>query len=156
SRRDVRQQPRVPPGTDGGNEEDRRRSVVPRSGVAAQRMGLGAELSRRRNGGCRGDRRRGQSRAAGAGGEIPRPAARNIQAPVQRTVLREREGSRVAMTRRDLGKLATAGALLQARAARGQSAAAKYTGALDGFESKVDAKNFDPVAFTYRLYDAAP
>src|SRR5262249_38618924 len=48
------------------------------------------------------------------------------------------------------------GALLQARAARGQSPAAKYTGALDGFESKVDAKNFDPVAFTYRLYDAAP
>lgn len=60
------------------------------------------------------------------------------------------------MTRRDLGKLATAGALLQARAARGQSPAAKYTGALDGVESKVNAKNFDPVAFTHTLYDAAP
>lgn len=60
------------------------------------------------------------------------------------------------MTRRDLGKLATAGALLQARAARGQSPAAKYTGALDGFESKVNAKNFDPVAFTHTLYEAAP
>jgi hypothetical protein len=60
------------------------------------------------------------------------------------------------MTRRDLGRLATAGALLQARAARGQSPAAKYTGALDGFESKVDMKNFDPIAFTYSLYDAAP
>lgn len=59
------------------------------------------------------------------------------------------------MTRRDLGRLATAGALLQARSARAQSAK-KYTGALDGFEAKVDAKNFDPVAFTRTLYDAAP
>jgi dienelactone hydrolase len=58
------------------------------------------------------------------------------------------------MTRRDLGKLAAAGALLQ-RAARGQSAK-KYTGALDGFEAKVQPKNFDPVAFTHTLYDAAP
>jgi dienelactone hydrolase len=61
------------------------------------------------------------------------------------------------MTRRDLGKLATAGALLQARAAQGQSPAAKkYTGPLDGFESKVTAKNFDPVAFTQTLYESAP
>jgi dienelactone hydrolase len=59
------------------------------------------------------------------------------------------------MTRRDLGRLAAAGALLQARAARGQSAK-KYTGALDGFEAKVDAKNFDPVLFTQTLYETAP
>ena len=49
------------------------------------------------------------------------------------------------MTRRDLGRLATAGALLQARKTQAQPAAKKYTGALDGFEAKVDAKNFDPV-----------
>lgn len=60
------------------------------------------------------------------------------------------------MTRRDLGKLATgAGVLLQAGVARGQSTK-KYTSALDGFESKVEPKNFDPVAFTHTLYDAAP
>src|SRR3954471_3341905 len=59
------------------------------------------------------------------------------------------------MTRRDLGKLATAGALLQTRAARGQSAK-KYTGALDGFEAKVVAKNFDPVAYTATLSPSAP
>jgi len=59
------------------------------------------------------------------------------------------------MTRRDLGKLAVAsGALLQARTARADSA--KYTGALDGFESKVEAAGFDPIAFTNKLYDAAP
>ncbi len=51
------------------------------------------------------------------------------------------------MTRRDLGKLAAGGALLQARAATPP----KYTGALDGFEAKVDPKNFDPVAFTDQL-----
>ena len=60
------------------------------------------------------------------------------------------------MTRRDLGRLATAGALLQARKAQAQPAAKKYTGALDGFEAKVDAKNFDPVAFSRSLYDQAP
>jgi hypothetical protein len=59
------------------------------------------------------------------------------------------------MTRRDLGKLAVAsGALLQARAARAD--APKYTGALDGFETKVDAAGFDPIAFTNKLHDAAP
>jgi dienelactone hydrolase len=56
------------------------------------------------------------------------------------------------MTRRDLGKLAASGALFQARAATPP----KYTGALDGLESKVDLKNFDPVAFTDQLYASAP
>src|SRR3954452_16876666 len=58
------------------------------------------------------------------------------------------------MTRRDLGRLAAAGALLQTR--KGAAQAKKYTGALDGFEAKVNAKDFDPVSFTYSLYDAAP
>jgi hypothetical protein len=59
------------------------------------------------------------------------------------------------MTRRDLGKLAVAsGALLQTRAARADTP--KYTGALDGFENKIDAAGFDPVAFTNKLHDAAP
>lgn len=56
------------------------------------------------------------------------------------------------MTRRDLGKLAASTALFQARAA----APAKYTGALDGFDSKVNLKDFDPVAFTDQLYASAP
>jgi dienelactone hydrolase len=32
----------------------------------------------------------------------------------------------------------------------------KYTGALDGFEAKVDAAGFDPIAFTNKLHDGAP
>jgi dienelactone hydrolase len=56
------------------------------------------------------------------------------------------------MTRRDLGKLAASTTLFQARAAT----PAKYSGALDGLESKVDVKNFDPVAFTDQLHAAAP
>jgi dienelactone hydrolase len=58
------------------------------------------------------------------------------------------------MTRRDLGKIA----LLQAAvAAKGQAQSAKkYTGALDGVESKVDPNNFDPIHFTNTLYEAAP
>ena len=55
------------------------------------------------------------------------------------------------MTRRDLGKIA----LFQAAMAKAQTAK-KYTGALDGVESKVDANNFDPVHFTNTLYDSAP
>lgn len=56
------------------------------------------------------------------------------------------------MTRRDLGKLAMAGGtLLQVRAETPQ-----YTGALDGFEGKVDLPAFDPVHFTDQLYQAAP
>ena len=47
------------------------------------------------------------------------------------------------MTRRDLARLAAgAAAFFQRRPA---TAAAKYTGALDGFESKVDMASFDPV-----------
>src|SRR5438874_3979570 len=53
------------------------------------------------------------------------------------------------MTRRDLAKLAAAAMAPQARAAT-------YTGALDGAETKVEPKNFDPVAFSRRLYDSAP
>jgi hypothetical protein len=45
-----------------------------------------------------------------------------------------------SMTRRDLGKIA----LFQAAMANAQTAK-KYTGALDGVESKVDANNFNPV-----------
>jgi dienelactone hydrolase len=56
------------------------------------------------------------------------------------------------MTRRDLGKLAASTTLFQARAAT----PAKYSGALDGLEAKVDLKNFDTVAFTDQLHAAAP
>ena len=59
------------------------------------------------------------------------------------------------MTRRDLGKIAVGtAALLPKRQAR--AAAAKYTGALDGFEDKVKAAGFDPVLITKQLHDAAP
>ena len=46
-------------------------------------------------------------------------------------------------------------ALLKNRPA-GAADTAKYTGALDGFEDKVDAAGFDPVAYTKKLHDAAP
>jgi dienelactone hydrolase len=58
------------------------------------------------------------------------------------------------MTRRQLGRLAAAGAaLLQQKPVR---AAAKYTGALDGLENKVDSASFDPVLYTRKLYESAP
>jgi dienelactone hydrolase len=59
------------------------------------------------------------------------------------------------MTRRDLGKIAVGGAaLLKKRQARADTP--KYTGALDGFESKVDTTGFDPVLYTRKLHDSAP
>src|SRR5947209_12434697 len=59
------------------------------------------------------------------------------------------------MTRRDLGKIAVgSAALLQKRQARADTP--KYTGALDGFENKVDAAGFDPVLYTRKLHDSAP
>jgi dienelactone hydrolase len=57
------------------------------------------------------------------------------------------------MTRRDLAKLAAGSALAPQIRLPG---AVAYTGALDGAESKVDLKNFDPVLFSRRLYESAP
>jgi dienelactone hydrolase len=59
------------------------------------------------------------------------------------------------MTRRDLARLSTAGALLARRQARA-AAPAKYTSALDGLDGKVDLASFDPIAYTLKLHDAAP
>ena len=47
------------------------------------------------------------------------------------------------------------GAVTMERAAAADSAA-PYTGALDGFESKVAPAGFDPVAYTMALHDTAP
>jgi hypothetical protein len=59
------------------------------------------------------------------------------------------------MTRRDLAKVAMAtAALAEQRGA--QADTVKYTGALDGFENKVDLAGFDPVLYTRKLHDAAP
>ncbi len=55
------------------------------------------------------------------------------------------------MTRRQLA-LAAAGTAAMAQT----EPAKKYTGALEGFEGKVDLKTFDPVANTLELYKAAP
>ena len=62
------------------------------------------------------------------------------------------------ISRRSLGKLAlaSAAALDQAPPLAAQQAQPKYTGALEGFESKVDLPSFDPVLFTKTLHDAAP
>src|SRR5690348_9597522 len=57
------------------------------------------------------------------------------------------------MTRRQLGRLAAGAAMLQKIPAR---AAGNYTGALDGFDNKVDAAAFDPVLYTRKLYESAP
>jgi len=54
------------------------------------------------------------------------------------------------MTRRQLGKLAAAGAAFQAKAAPA------YTGPLDGFEDKLKMADFDPILFTKQLYTNAP
>jgi len=59
------------------------------------------------------------------------------------------------MTRRDLGKLAMVGAVALDNAAANDNPP-QYTGALDGFENKVDAAGFDPVLYTMKLHDAAP
>ncbi len=59
------------------------------------------------------------------------------------------------MTRRDLARLAAgAAAFFQRR--RATAAAAPYTGALDGFENKVNMSAFDPVLYTLKAHDAAP
>jgi dienelactone hydrolase len=59
------------------------------------------------------------------------------------------------MTRRQLGKLAAAGgaALLPGAGAAAQS---KYGGALEGFETRIDMAEFDPVLYTRKLYELAP
>jgi dienelactone hydrolase len=55
------------------------------------------------------------------------------------------------LSRRELGMAALGGATLI-----GAQALVKYTGALDGLESKVDLKAFDPVYWTVKRHDAAP
>jgi dienelactone hydrolase len=60
------------------------------------------------------------------------------------------------MTRRELGKLAAAGGAALLQKDRPLKAENKYTGALDGLETKVDVKSFDPVGFTHKLYESAP
>ena len=57
------------------------------------------------------------------------------------------------MTRRDLGRLAAAGALA---AKGGHAAVSTYKGPLDGVEAKVDVADFDPVAYTLERYKSAP
>jgi dienelactone hydrolase len=56
------------------------------------------------------------------------------------------------MTRRELAKLAAAGALAQSAA----KPATTYTGALDGFENQVDPSEFDGILFAKKLYKSAP
>jgi dienelactone hydrolase len=56
------------------------------------------------------------------------------------------------MTRRELAKLAAAAGLAQSAG----KAATTYTGALGGFEDKVDPSEFDPIVFAKKLYESAP
>ncbi len=56
------------------------------------------------------------------------------------------------LTRRQLGLAGAAAALAPACSA----ADSTYTGALDGFEDKVDVQSFDPVVWSQSRYDAAP
>src|SRR5437870_2238623 len=58
------------------------------------------------------------------------------------------------MTRRELGKRAAATGA-SAMLARAQNSPSKYGGALERFESKVDAAAFDPVLYTRKLYESA-
>src|SRR5919112_413471 len=57
------------------------------------------------------------------------------------------------MTRRQLAKLAAAGAAFVPQQA---VPAETYTGALDGFRDKVNSADFDPVVFSRALHAAAP
>jgi len=57
------------------------------------------------------------------------------------------------MTRRDLGRLAAAGALAAKSA---ESAVSSYKGPLDGMEAKVNLPDFDPVVYTLERYKSAP
>jgi dienelactone hydrolase len=57
------------------------------------------------------------------------------------------------MTRRDLGRLAVASAIALENT---PAEAPKYTGALDGFENKLDMTGFDPVAYSRQLHGEAP
>ncbi len=59
------------------------------------------------------------------------------------------------LTRRELG-LAGLGAATVAAAASAAETETSYTGALDGFESRVDAKTFDTVAWARERYSDAP
>jgi dienelactone hydrolase len=56
------------------------------------------------------------------------------------------------ITRRQLGRLATAGAM----AAGAAQTAVTYKGPLDGMEAKVNLPDFDPVAYTLERYKSAP
>lgn len=64
------------------------------------------------------------------------------------------------ISRRQLGLVAMSGAALSQTAASQTPAPAqvskKYGGALEGYESKVDMKEFDPVAWTLDRYRSAP
>ena len=62
----------------------------------------------------------------------------------------------VHMTRRELAQLAAGAAILLDGHTAQAAEATKYTGALDGFENKVDLAGFDPVAYTKKLHDSAP
>jgi len=60
-----------------------------------------------------------------------------------------------SMTRRQLGRLAAAGAAIR-ETQQTEAAETKYASALDGFESKLNLAAFDPVSYTKKLHDAAP
>ncbi|MEI9971495.1 MAG: hypothetical protein WDO73_05205 [Ignavibacteriota bacterium] len=60
------------------------------------------------------------------------------------------------MTRRDLAKLAASAAVLMESGPARAADTPNYSGALDGFEGKVNLAGFDPVAYTKKLHDAAP
>ncbi len=68
----------------------------------------------------------------------------------------------VKITRRHLGQIAAAAAVAstanraKAQTANAPDARPKYKGALEGFENKVNTADFDPVAWTHTLHDAAP
>jgi dienelactone hydrolase len=57
------------------------------------------------------------------------------------------------ITRRDLGRIAAAGAVAASSA---QSAVSTYKGPLDGVEAKVNLTDFDPVAYTLERHKSAP
>lgn len=62
----------------------------------------------------------------------------------------------VRITRRQLGLAAAAASTAASAMAQNDASAPKYGGPLEGFETKVEMKDFDPVAYSMERYRHAP
>ena len=97
--RDVGEQPRAEAGPGRGAQRREGGRLVRFRHAAAQRMGVGPAVSEGAGHRARRELRQGQGVHLHAGDHLPRPAARDVQVPLQRNLLRQCED-------RDIGKVA--------------------------------------------------